>query len=59
MCGRKVGGFMKFKLNQYHRNISKDDLIEDLRTVAEKHFHLRLRETSTKEVTYLNYFNKH
>lgn len=27
---------MKFELNQYHKNISKDDLIEDLRTVAEK-----------------------
>lgn len=27
---------MKFELNQYHKNISKDELIEDLRTVAEK-----------------------
>ena len=27
---------MKFELNEYHRNISKDELIEDLRMVAEK-----------------------
>lgn len=32
----KVGEFMKFELNQYHKNISKEDLIEDLRKVAEK-----------------------
>lgn len=33
---KKVGDLMKFELNEYHKNISKDELIEDLRIVAEK-----------------------
>ncbi len=32
----KVGEFMKFELNQYQKNISKENLIEDLHRVAEK-----------------------
>lgn len=30
----KVGAFMKFELNEYHKSISKDKLIEDLQVVA-------------------------
>jgi len=30
----KVGAFMKFELNEYHRNTSDEELIEDLKRVA-------------------------
>ena len=40
---------MKFELNDYHRNISDDDLIEDVKRVAEKLGTQKLSSTDYKK----------